>query len=109
MLVDERFHLRLAEAAGNPAIAAQLEVVNDRIRVVRMQNFVHHQRIVVTTTQHLAILDALLAGDPDTAVALMGAHLDEAMAQAAARAAHAIERMMTAGALLNGAAGGERG
>jgi DNA-binding GntR family transcriptional regulator len=69
-----------------------------------MQNFVHQERIFVTTTQHLAILDALRSGDPDTAVLLMGAHLDEAMAQAANRAAQAIERMMTAGALLNAAA-----
>jgi DNA-binding GntR family transcriptional regulator len=106
VVVDEHFHLRLAESAGNPAIAGQLQVVNDRIRVVRMQNFVHHQRILVTTTQHLAILEALLGDDPDTAVILMGDHLDEAMAQAAARAAHAIERMMTAGALLNAAATG---
>ena len=73
-----------------------------------MQNFVHQQRILVTTTQHLAILDALLAEQPDTAVALMGAHLDEAMAQAATRAAQAIERMMTAGALLSAAAADER-
>jgi DNA-binding GntR family transcriptional regulator len=104
VVVDERFHLRLAEAAGNPAVAEQLQVVNDRIRVVRMQNFVHQQRILVTTSQHLAILDAVLGGDPDVAVALMGAHLDEAMGQAAARAAQAIERMMTAGALLSAAA-----
>lgn len=98
--VDENFHLCLAEAAGNPTIAEQLQVVNDRIRVVRMQNFVHRERIAVTTAQHLAILAALQDGDSDTAVALMGAHLDEAMAQASDRAARAIERMMTAGALV---------
>lgn len=101
VVIDENFHLRLAEAAGNPAIAEQLELVGDRIRVVRMQNFVHADRIAVTTRQHLAILDALLAGDPPAAVALMEAHLDEAMAQASERAARAIERMLTAGALLN--------
>ncbi|MGI8803802.1 MAG: GntR family transcriptional regulator [Solirubrobacteraceae bacterium] len=100
VVVDENFHLRLAEAAGNPAVVEQLQVVNDRIRVVRMQNFVLEHRVAVTTAQHLAILDALLGGDPDTAVALLGAHLDEAMAQASDRAAQAIERMMTAGALL---------
>jgi DNA-binding GntR family transcriptional regulator len=104
VVIDEHFHLRLAQAAGNTAVADQLQVVNDRIRVVRMQNFVHQQRILVTTKQHLAILAALRAGDPDAAVGLMGDHLDEAMAQAAARAALAIERMMTAGALLNSAA-----
>jgi DNA-binding GntR family transcriptional regulator len=101
VVVDENFHVRLAEAAGNSAIAEQLQVVNDRIRVVRMQNFVHRERITVTTTQHLAILEALLGGDSKTAGALMGAHLDEAMAQASERAAQAIERMMTAGEVLN--------
>ncbi len=101
VVIDESFHLRLTEAAGNPAITEQLHLVNDRIRVVRMQNFVHRQRLEVTTTQHLAILDALLAGDPDAAAGLMEAHLDEAMAQASERAARAIERMLTAGALLS--------
>ncbi len=100
VVIDENFHLRLAEAAGNQAIVAQLQVVGDRIRVVRMQNFVHRDRIAITTAQHLAIVYALLGEDPETAVALMGAHLDEALAQAAERAAQAIERMMTAGALL---------
>ncbi|MEA2297857.1 MAG: hypothetical protein QOF77_793 [Solirubrobacteraceae bacterium] len=98
--VDENFHLRLAQAAGNPAIAEQLQVVGDRIRVVRMQNFVHRDRIEVTTAQHLVILEAVLAGKPAVAVARMAEHLDEAMVQAAQRAARAIERMMTAGALL---------
>lgn len=104
VVIDERFHLRLATAAGNPAVAEQLQIVGDRIRVVRMQNFVDPGRIAATTAQHLGILEALLAGDPDGAVGLMGAHLDEAMSQASARAARAIERMMTAGALM-GAAG----
>jgi DNA-binding GntR family transcriptional regulator len=101
VVLDENFHVRLAEAAGSQVIAEHLQVVNDRIRVVRMQNFVHEDRVAVTTKQHLAILDALMGGDPDTAVALMRAHLDEAMAQASARAAQAIERMMTAGEVLN--------
>jgi DNA-binding GntR family transcriptional regulator len=99
--VDESFHLRLAAAAGNPAIAEQLQAVGDRIRVVRMQNFVHAERVAVTITQHLTILDAVLGGDVRAATRLMEAHLDEAMAQAAERAARAIERMLTAGALLN--------
>jgi DNA-binding GntR family transcriptional regulator len=105
VVIDESFHLRLAQAAGNPAIAEQLQVVGDRIRVVRMQNFVHRERVAVTTEQHLAILDAVLAGAPERAARLMGAHLDEAMSLASERAARAIERMMTAGALLNAAVG----
>jgi DNA-binding GntR family transcriptional regulator len=105
VVIDESFHLRLAQAAGNPAIGQQLQVLGDRIRVVRMQNFVHSERVAVTTEQHLAILDAVLADAPDRAAELMAAHLDEAMALASERAARAIERMMTAGALLNAAGG----
>jgi DNA-binding GntR family transcriptional regulator len=100
VLVDESFHLGLAEAAGNTALTEHLRAVNDRIRVVRMQNFVHRQRIAVTIEQHLAILDALIDATPDLAVSLMEAHLDEALSQASERAAQAIERMMTAGMLV---------
>jgi DNA-binding GntR family transcriptional regulator len=100
VLIDESFHVGVADAAGNTAITEHLRAVNDRIRVVRMQNFVHRQRIVVTIGQHLAILDALLGGDAAEAVTLMEAHLDEALAQASKRAAQAIERMMTAGMLV---------
>ena len=100
VMVDESFHVSLAEVAGNPAIADHLRMVNERIRVVRMQNFVHAERIRTTAIQHLAILDALISGDPDTAAQRMQAHLDEALGQASARAAQALERMMTAGALL---------
>jgi DNA-binding GntR family transcriptional regulator len=102
VLVDESFHVGVAEAAGNAAIAQSLRAVNDQIRVVRMQNFVHRQRILVTVEQHLAILDSLLGHAPDVAVTLMEAHLDEAISQVFERAAQAIERMMTAGKLLSG-------
>jgi DNA-binding GntR family transcriptional regulator len=95
--LDERFHLSLAESCGNRALAEHLELVNARIRVVRMQNFVHRHRIVETAEQHLAIVDALLTGDPGAARALMQAHLDEATQQAAQRAALAVERMLTPG------------
>lgn len=100
VIIDESFHVTLADAAGNPAVADHLRTVNDRIRVVRMQNFVHAERIRLTAIQHLGIIDALLVGAPDTAAARMASHLDEAMGQAAARAAKALERMLTAGALL---------
>jgi DNA-binding GntR family transcriptional regulator len=100
VLIDESFHLGVAEAAGNTAITEHLRAVNDRIRVVRMQNFVHRQRIAVTIEQHLAILDALIEGRPQLAGTLMEAHLDEALSQASERAAQAIERMMTAGMLV---------
>ena len=60
VLVDERFHVGLAEAAGNRTIAEHLQSINERIRVVRMHNFIHAVRIEVTASQHLAIVQALL-------------------------------------------------
>jgi DNA-binding GntR family transcriptional regulator len=101
VLLDERFHVVLATAAGNRAVADHLQMINERIRVVRMHNFIHAVRIEVTASQHLAIIDALLAADPDHAIALMTAHLDEALQQASGRVAAALERMLTAGVVLN--------
>jgi DNA-binding GntR family transcriptional regulator len=91
---DERFHLSLVEACGNSAIAEHLALVNTRIRVVRMHNFVHHHRITETAEQHIAIVTALLADDPDGAAELMDTHLAEAMRQAVERAARRAERML---------------
>jgi DNA-binding GntR family transcriptional regulator len=102
VLIDERFHVSLAAAAGNAAFAEQLQGINERIRILRMQNFIHAKRIEVTAEQHLAILAAVREEDPDTAVVLMAAHLDEALQQASGRAAAAVERMVTAGAVLGG-------
>lgn len=101
VLVDERFHVVLAEAAGNHAIAEYLQVINERIRVLRMREFFHAGRIEATARQHLALVNAVLEDQPEPAVELMTAHLDEALDHASALTSVAIERMMTAGALVN--------
>jgi len=101
VLVDERFHVALAPAAGNHAVANNLQTTNERIRVVRMHEFIDPVRIEVTGRQHLAIVEELLDGRVEGARELMAAHLDEALAQASARVAAAIERMITAGVTLS--------
>lgn len=93
--IDERFHMSLADASGNAALTEHLGLVNARIRVVRMHNFTHRHRIVESAEQHLAIIDALLDGEPPAARQLMESHLAEAMGQAVRRAAQAVERMLT--------------
>lgn len=99
VLLDEDFHIGLAAASGNDAVARHLHLVNERIRVVRMQDFLDVERITSTITQHLAILDALMAGDDERALKLLASHLDEARQQATIRATAAVERMMTAGSV----------
>jgi DNA-binding GntR family transcriptional regulator len=45
VLLDESFHLALAQAAGNPALVEMLRMVNERIRIVRTQDFLTADRI----------------------------------------------------------------
>jgi DNA-binding GntR family transcriptional regulator len=101
VLLDEDFHVGLAGASGNDAVARHLQLVNERIRVVRMQEFLDTERIEKTIRQHLSIVNAILAQDTADAIKLLVSHLDEARHQATIRATAAVERMMTAGAVFS--------
>jgi DNA-binding GntR family transcriptional regulator len=92
--LDEDFHVRLAASAGNATLADHLVAVNERIRVVRMHDFLTAERIERTIEQHLAVLDALLAGDVDTAEVKLVENFSESLAVAEERAALAIARMV---------------
>jgi DNA-binding GntR family transcriptional regulator len=52
VVVDEAFHVGLAEASGNREMAALLHRVNERIRVVRMRDFPTMDRITRTVSEH---------------------------------------------------------
>lgn len=95
VLLDESFHVALAAAAGNPTLAELLQQVSDRIRVVRMQDFLIPGRIEQTIAEHLGIVGALLAGDAVGAEARLGGHIDSSMAVVEDRVRHAIARMAT--------------
>ena len=97
VLVDESFHVGLAEAAGSPALAELLRSVNERIRIVRIQDFLLVDRIVSTIEQHLGILDSLLADDLDQALERFDAHLAESLAVVEERSMQACLRMLRAG------------
>lgn len=96
VVFDEAFHVTLAEAAGNPALADLLRQVNDRIRIVRMQDFLTEDRIAETIVDHLGILDAVLDGDLATAEQRFTEHLDGSIAVVEERVNRAIARMATA-------------
>ena len=95
VLLDESFHVGLAEAAGNPAVVEMLRTVNERIRVVRMQDFLTSERIAQTIEQHLGILDALMARDLTAATARFDAHLKESLDVVEERALQACARMIS--------------
>jgi DNA-binding GntR family transcriptional regulator len=95
VLLDESFHLVLAAAAGNPVLVDLLRQVSDRIRLVRMQDFLSPGRIDQTIAEHLSILDALLARDVLTAETRFTAHIDGSMAVVEDRVQKAIARMVS--------------
>ena len=94
VLLDEDFHERLAGAAGNASLVAQLRKVNERIRIVRMQDFLTAERVELTIVQHLAVLDAFLADDVDLADERLIGHFAESLDVVEERAAFTIARML---------------
>lgn len=92
--IDESFHVTLADASGNPVISDVLRQLNDRLRLVRSQDFLVEGRIEDTVREHLEIVEALLDGDPEAAAARFGAHLATSIAVVEDRVARALARML---------------
>ncbi len=97
VLLDESFHVRLAEAAGNPTLVDLLRQVNERIRMVRMQDFLEMDRIEATITEHLGIVEAVIDDDLAEAEGRFCNHLDRSVAVVEERVTAALVRMATAG------------
>jgi DNA-binding GntR family transcriptional regulator len=92
--LDESFHMALCRSAGNVALADTLETVNARIRPIRMHDFLTEDRIALTITQHLGIVEAVLGGEVETAVERLRFHVGESMEVVERRAARAITQMI---------------
>jgi DNA-binding GntR family transcriptional regulator len=93
VLLDESFHLGLADAAGNSVLVEHLRTVNERIRIVRMQDFLTEDRIHETIAQHLGISGAVLQSDVDLAVTRFEAHLRQSLEVVEQRTVRAIALM----------------
>lgn len=94
VLLDESFHITLAEAGGNPAIVEMLRTINDRIRIVRMQDFLTSSRIEETVRQHIGIIDAVLSGDVTAAMNAFDTHLAQSLEVVEERSLQACLRML---------------
>ena len=77
VVADERFHLGLARATGNAYLVESMQRVHDRLRTIRLVDFTVRERLIVSEAQHLAITEAIRAGDADRAAALMREHIDQ--------------------------------
>ncbi|NEW48119.1 GntR family transcriptional regulator [Nocardia cyriacigeorgica] len=93
---DEEFHVTLLTASGNAEMVRALRSVNSRIRHVRMYDFMVNNRIETTISEHLAILDAVLAEDLSLAYRLLHAHIGESLDVVLDRVTRAIAAMSLA-------------
>lgn len=95
--LDEDFHRRLAESAGNVQLAEELRRFNERIRPVRSHDFVTPGRIAATVEQHLGILDAVIGHRTEEAEHLLDRHITESQAVVERAVATVLERMLSVG------------
>lgn len=94
VLHDEDFHIRLAAAAGNGALVEMLTLVSERIRIVRIHDFLTPDRIITTIDEHVSIVDALLAGQTDLAAQRLVRHVHISRQVVERRSALALSRMV---------------
>ncbi|MEL6981542.1 MAG: GntR family transcriptional regulator [Actinomycetota bacterium] len=95
VLHDESFHVGLATATGNQCLVEMLVGVNERIRIVRMHDFLTADRVVKTIEEHLGIVNHLIDGDVVTAADALGTHLQISEKVVEQRAAQALSRMIS--------------
>ncbi|MBD5786641.1 GntR family transcriptional regulator [Cellulosimicrobium terreum] len=97
VMLDERFHTVLSRAAGNERLTDALVEVNEKVRAVRMHDFVEAERNRTTIEEHVEILELVLAGALPEARTALHKHVGESLAVVMERAARALSRMALAG------------
>lgn len=90
--LDESFHVSMLRSSGNLALVEMLETINVRIRPVRTYDFLSEDRIVTSTEEHIAILDALLDGEVQLAADRLREHIGSSLDVVEERAAEAIRQ-----------------
>ncbi|CAB4924609.1 unannotated protein [freshwater metagenome] len=75
-------HALLASAAGNPALASHVALVNQELQLLRAQSGQIPVRAEHAATEHDELLTAVLSGDGERAAAAMEEHLRESLEHA---------------------------
>jgi DNA-binding GntR family transcriptional regulator len=75
MVHDQRFHEILLDAAGNARLARVVDGLRDHVRLQGASTVGRSRDLAAIRAEHVAIRDALRAGDADAAAAAMRAHL----------------------------------
>ena len=91
---DEGFHEALARISGNATAARHLRDINERIRLLRIHDFTTTDRIETTIVEHLAIAEAIVAGDTGLATTLMHDHVQSSASVVERRVGEVLARML---------------
>lgn len=75
------FHQAFAVASGNPVLGQMLAGLQDQTTLVATQGWKRHESWTQEASEHLAVLEAIEAGDAAAAGHLMHAHIESALAR----------------------------
>lgn len=84
---DEQFHVTLLLASGNTQLAGTLKGVNQRIRSVRMHDYLTQDRVDTTINEHLEIGELVLTARLPEAWEALQSHIGDSQEISLARAA----------------------
>jgi DNA-binding FadR family transcriptional regulator len=73
--MDSRLHLAIAEVSGSPSLTTAVADVRMRLNDLLDAIPLLERNIVHSDEQHQAVVDAILAGDPEAARHAMREHL----------------------------------
>lgn len=75
MEVDLDLHKLLITVFSNSLILQSYQVLDDKIRLIRLNAHYSPKRLSAAMAEHLGIIDALVEGNQEAAVSLLSAHL----------------------------------
>lgn len=90
VVADEQFHVTLLRSAGNREVTRALAAVNQRIRPVRMHDYLTADRVTATITEHIEIGELVLRGRLAEARDALQRHVGQSQAIVEARAIRAM-------------------
>nr|WP_211116860.1 GntR family transcriptional regulator [Glycomyces buryatensis] len=96
---DERYHLTLLAASGNPQLAEALKVVNNRIRPARMFDYFTAERMAATIIEHIEIAEGALEGRYEESTKILTRHIETSRSIVVTRAEAALSWARLAGAV----------
>lgn len=87
---DERFHTTLLDCSGNPALTQALIQVNQRIRAVRMYDYLTEDRLAATIHEHIEIAELVVRDRLPSALDALRAHVGASQRVVVERATRAL-------------------